>query len=64
MKVKVVSQILEANDRIAAENRKLFKESGVYVINLMSAPGAGKTSLIEKTIQEISAKPENRCDRG
>ena len=33
MKVKVVSHILEANDRIAAENRKLFKESGVYVIN-------------------------------
>ena len=55
MKVKVVSHILEANDRIAAENKKLFKESGVYVINLMSAPGAGKTSLIEKTIQEISA---------
>lgn len=56
MKVKVVTHILEANDRIAAENKKLFKESGVYVINLMSAPGAGKTSLIEKTIQEISGK--------
>jgi hydrogenase nickel incorporation protein HypB len=55
VKVKVVSHILEANDRIAAENKKLFKESGVYVINLMSAPGAGKTSLIEKTVQEISA---------
>ncbi len=56
MKVKIVSHILEANDRIAAENRKLFKESGVYVINLMSAPGAGKTSLIEKTVKEISGK--------
>jgi hydrogenase nickel incorporation protein HypB len=56
VKVKVVSHILEANDRIAAENRKLFKESGVYVINLMSAPGAGKTSLIEKTILELSGK--------
>jgi hydrogenase nickel incorporation protein HypB len=55
VKVKIVSHILEANDRIATENKKLFKESGVYVINLMSAPGAGKTSLIEKTIQEISA---------
>jgi len=54
VKVKVVTHILEANDRIAAENRKLFKESGVYVINLMSAPGAGKTSLIEKTIRELS----------
>ena len=56
MKVKVVSHILEANDRIAAENKKLFKESGVYVINLMSAPGAGKTSLIEKTVLELSGK--------
>jgi len=56
VKVKVVSHILEANDRIAAENRKLFKESGIYVINLMSAPGAGKTSLIEKTIQELAGK--------
>jgi hydrogenase nickel incorporation protein HypB len=56
VKVKVVSHILEANDRIAEENRKLFKESGSYVINLMSAPGAGKTSLIEKTIQELSGK--------
>ena len=54
MKVKVVTHILEANDRIAAENRKLFHESGVYVINLMSAPGAGKTSIIERTIKELS----------
>lgn len=56
MKVKVVTQILEANDRIAEENRKLFDKSGVYVINIMSAPGAGKTSLIEKTIKEILGK--------
>ena len=53
MKVKVVTQLLEANDRIAAENRNLFNETGTYVINLMSAPGAGKTSLIERTIKEL-----------
>jgi hydrogenase nickel incorporation protein HypB len=56
VKVKVVTQILEANDRIAEENRKIFDKSGVYVINIMSAPGAGKTSLLEKTIKEISGK--------
>jgi len=56
VKVKVVTHILEANDRIAAENRKLFQETGVYVINIMSAPGAGKTSLIERTIRELSGK--------
>ena len=50
MKVKVVSRILEANERIALENRRLFDKAGVYVINLMSGPGAGKTSLLEKTL--------------
>jgi hydrogenase nickel incorporation protein HypB len=53
MKVKVVSDILDANDRIAEENRNLFNEKGVYVINIMSSPGAGKTSLVEKTIQAL-----------
>ncbi|MCX5716756.1 MAG: hydrogenase nickel incorporation protein HypB, partial [Nitrospirae bacterium] len=56
MKVKVVTRILEANERIAAENRRLFDEAMVYVINLMSAPGAGKTSLLEKTIKELNGK--------
>lgn len=56
MKVKVITHILEANDRIAAENRKLFHETGVYVLNLMSAPGAGKTSLIERTVRELSGR--------
>lgn len=50
MKVRVVAKILEANDRIALENRKIFDNAKVFVINLMSAPGAGKTSLLEKTL--------------
>jgi len=54
MKVKVVSKILEANDRIALDNRKLFDAAGVFVINLMSGPGAGKTSLLEKTVSQVS----------
>ncbi len=53
MKIKVVSKILEANERIAEENKKVFKDAHVYVINLMSAPGAGKTSLLEKTINVL-----------
>ena len=56
MKVKVVSRILEANDRIAEENRKRFKEAGVFVANLMGAPGAGKTTLLERTIQALKPK--------
>jgi hydrogenase nickel incorporation protein HypB len=56
MKVKVVSRILEANDRIAEENRKRFKDAGVYVVNLMGAPGAGKTTLLERTISGLKPK--------
>lgn len=50
MKLKVASKILDANDRIAQGNRRIFSDAGVFVINLMSSPGAGKTSLLEKTI--------------
>lgn len=49
-KIKVYSNILKANDNIAQRNRKLFKDNKVYTINLMSSPGSGKTSLLEKTI--------------
>jgi len=51
VKISVVKNILEANQRIAEENRLRFSQNRVLVINLMSSPGAGKTSLLEKTIQ-------------
>jgi hydrogenase nickel incorporation protein HypB len=50
MKVQVVKNVLDANDRIADENRALFDRKRIHVINLMSSPGAGKTSLVERTI--------------
>ncbi len=53
MKLKVASKILDANERIARDNRKIFSDAGVYVINLMSSPGAGKTSLLETTITAL-----------
>ncbi|HUI66780.1 MAG TPA: hydrogenase nickel incorporation protein HypB [Nitrospirota bacterium] len=56
MKVKVVTRILEANDRIAEENRKRFEDAGVYVVNLMGAPGAGKTTLLERTIRALKPR--------
>jgi hypothetical protein len=49
LKIPVVKNILEANERIAQENRKLFEKEKVVVINLMSSPGSGKTSLLERT---------------
>jgi hydrogenase nickel incorporation protein HypB len=56
LKVAVVKNVLDANDRIAAQNRELFDKNKVYVINLMSSPGAGKTSLVERTILALRDK--------
>ena len=51
--VTVVRNILEAQEKIARINRALFDSKGVFVINLMSSPGAGKTSLLERTIAAL-----------
>ncbi|MGC9195416.1 MAG: hydrogenase nickel incorporation protein HypB [Syntrophobacteraceae bacterium] len=56
MKVPVVRNILQANERLAAENRSRFDEAGIFVVNLMSSPGAGKTSLLEKTIEALAGR--------
>lgn len=48
MRLAVVKNILDANSRIARENRKLFIQHQLTVINLMSSPGAGKTTLLEQ----------------
>ncbi len=56
MKIPVVRNILQANDRLAEANRKLFDNAGIFVINLMSSPGAGKTSLLEKTIDGLAGR--------
>jgi hydrogenase nickel incorporation protein HypB len=53
--VTVERKILKKNDQIAAENRSQFKQRGLFVINLLSSPGSGKTSLLEKTIAHSSA---------
>jgi hydrogenase nickel incorporation protein HypB len=53
VKVSVVRNILEANDRIANENREIFDRNNLFVINLMSSPGSGKTSLLERTIERL-----------
>jgi len=56
VKVTVVKKVLDANDRIAEDNRKLFDQHKIFVINLMSSPGAGKTSLVEQTIKALKKK--------
>jgi hydrogenase nickel incorporation protein HypB len=51
-----VKNILDANSRIAQENRKLFDSNGLAVINLMSSPGAGKTTLLEQMGNHLQGK--------
>ena len=48
--IPVLQEISAANDMLAADLRRLFREKGVLVLNLIASPGAGKTSLLEKTI--------------
>jgi hydrogenase nickel incorporation protein HypB len=49
----VLEQILSANDRVALENRQALDRHGVLSVNIMAAPGAGKTSLILATIEAL-----------
>ena len=58
-KISVVKQVLDANDRIANENRALFDSKGIFVINLMSSPGAGKTALLRHTLQRLADAPRH-----
>ena len=53
MEIKVVKDILGANEQIAERNRQLLDSKNVFAVNLMSSPGAGKTSLILETIKRL-----------
>jgi len=56
MEIKVVKDILGANDQIARKNRQLFDTNKVFVVNVMASPGAGKTSVIMETIKRLKGK--------
>jgi hydrogenase nickel incorporation protein HypB len=51
--ITIERNILAKNDEVAAENRALLKRHGIYCINIVSSPGAGKTSLLEQTIERL-----------
>ena len=55
-KVKITEDALDANTTIANANRQDFDRQGVCVVNLMSAPGAGKTALLESALPEIGLR--------
>ncbi|MCL2807246.1 MAG: hydrogenase nickel incorporation protein HypB [Coriobacteriia bacterium] len=56
MEIKLKKPVLDFNEGFARENKKLCKEQGVYVLDLMASPGAGKTSLILATIEELRSR--------
>ena len=51
--IPVIESILSANDQIAADIRAQLDEAGVFALNVMASPGAGKTSVIEATIKAL-----------
>ncbi|MGE5620631.1 MAG: hydrogenase nickel incorporation protein HypB [Sphingomonadaceae bacterium] len=53
MEIKVLRNVLEANDAIAAENRRLLKAKGIVALNLIASPGAGKTTVLERTLEGL-----------
>ncbi|GAB1470786.1 hydrogenase nickel incorporation protein HypB [Chloroflexota bacterium] len=55
-RIQVIENILNANDRLAQENHARIEAAGVFSINIIASPGAGKTSLIEKTLPLLKNK--------
>ena len=53
MQVQVKTNVLAKNDAIAEALQQLFKEKNIFVFNLLGSPGAGKTSLLEATLQDL-----------
>jgi hydrogenase nickel incorporation protein HypB len=56
VKKVVLENVLDANDTLARANRDLFDRAGTYTINMMSSPGAGKTALLERTLERLRSQ--------
>jgi len=54
--ITVERKILEKNDEVASQNRRTFSERGIFTVNMVSSPGAGKTSILEHTIERLRGK--------
>ncbi|MBU0581172.1 MAG: hydrogenase nickel incorporation protein HypB [Candidatus Margulisbacteria bacterium] len=56
MEIKVMKSVLEANEDRAQQIRELLKSKNIYMLNFIGSPGAGKTSLLEKTIESLKER--------
>jgi hydrogenase nickel incorporation protein HypB len=54
--ISIEEDILAKNNRLASFNRALFKDKGIFVLNLVSSPGSGKTTLLEKTLRDLKER--------
>ena len=55
-RIEVKEKVLNENQRLAADLRERFADAGVFVLNLISSPGSGKTSLLERTLESLTAE--------
>ena len=56
MEIPIVENVLKLNDEIAALNRRQFNEAGLLVLDLIGAPGCGKTALLEATLRHLRGR--------
>ena len=54
MEIPVIRNVLEANEKLSARLKEHFARHGILTLNLISSPGAGKTSLLERTLADLS----------
>ncbi len=54
--ITIERKVLEKNDELAARNRELFRHHNVFVINIVSSPGSGKTSILERTLEHLKSR--------
>jgi hydrogenase nickel incorporation protein HypB len=52
--VTIERRVLAKNDEIASQNRALFQQQGIFVFNIVSSPGSGKTSILERTLEHLN----------
>ena len=56
MEIPVIRNVLEANGKLAASLTEQFAKHGSLALNLISSPGAGKTSLLERTLTDLASE--------
>jgi hydrogenase nickel incorporation protein HypB len=54
--ITIERKVLAKNDEIASQNRALFKQHGIFVLNIVSSPGSGKTSILERTLEALNGE--------